>query len=211
MLGVGITGCVQLRRWGVPRTYIRDLLHIGAGIWVLGWPFWNQWLVPVWIAGCAALLVALAPRLARRLQAAASFQDSVSDRDEGWAGLIGYTVAFALFTAAGVHHRPFPAAAALWALCLGDGIGGAVGRRFGRHFFRVPGGKRKSLEGSVAVWVGAGAGAVFAGVYFGDPLSIGRALLLGLVAALAEALSPKAMDNVLVPLAVWLAAVATAV
>src|SRR5215813_3695427 len=150
MLGVGITGCVQLRRWGVPRTYIRDLLHIGAGIWVLGWPFWNQWLVPVWIAGCAALLVALAPRLARRLQAAASFQDSVSDRDEGWAGLIGYTVAFALLTAAGLHHRPFPAAASLWALCLGDGIGGGASIRApflpnSRRQAQEPGGLRGGL------------------------------------------------------------------
>jgi len=211
VLGVGIAGCVQLRRWGVPRTYIRDLLHIGAGIWVLGWPFWNQWLVPISIAACAALLVASAPHLAQRLSVAASFQDSVSDQDERWAGLVWYTVAFALLTAAGMRHQPFSAAAALWALCLGDGIGGAIGRRFGRRYFRIAGGKRKSLEGSAAVWVGSAAAAVLASAYFAEPLRIGRVLLLGLVAALAEALSPKAMDNILVPLTVWLAAVATAV
>lgn len=177
----------------------------------MGWPFWNQWFVPVSIAACAALLVAVVPHLASRLRVAASFQDSVSDRDERWAGLVWYTLAFALLTAAGLLHRPFPAAAALWALCLGDGIGGAVGRGLGRRFFRVPGGKRKSLEGSVAVWVGASAGVALAAAYFGEPLRLGRLMLLGVSAALAEALSPKAMDNVLVPLAVWLAAVATAV
>src|SRR5262249_58309568 len=163
MLGVGITGCVQLRRWGVPRTYIRDLLHIGAGFWVLGWPFWNQWLVRVGIAGCAALLVALAPGLARSLQAAASFQDSVSDRDEGWAGLIGYTVAFELFTAAGLHHRPFPAAAALWALCLGDGIGGGVGGGLRGRFFRLPGGEGEGRGGAPAGFAGGGPAAGVAG------------------------------------------------
>jgi len=205
-LGLGLAGCVQLRRWGVPTTYIRDLLHVGAGVWVLGWPFWHHWGTPVAITGGAALLIAMGPSLARRIPAAASFRDSVSDADERWVGLVLYTLAFAFFTAAGMCVERYSAAAALWALCLGDGVGGAVGRRLGRHSFSMPGGKRKSLEGSAAVALFAAAGVALAGTYFGEPVALGRAVVLGLVASFAEALSPRATDNLLVPLAVWLSA-----
>src|SRR5436190_1567558 len=81
---------------------------------------------------------------------------------------------------------------ALLALALGDGLGGAVGRRFGRHPLRVPFGKPKSWEGAAAVagfaalgawialrWYGAGAG----------PLAV---LGAGAIAGVAEALSPRA-------------------
>src|SRR5258707_8763730 len=152
-LGLGLAGCVQLRRWGVPTTYVRDLLHVGAGVWVLGWPFWHHWITPVAITAGAALLIAMGPSLARRIPAAASFRDSVSDADERWMGLVFYTLAFAFLTAAGMCLERYSAAAALWALCLGDGVGGAFGRRLGRHSFSVPGGKRKSLEGSAGGWV----------------------------------------------------------
>jgi dolichol kinase len=205
-LGLGLASCVQLRRGGLPTTYVRDLLHVAAGVWVLGWPFWHHWSAPVAITAGAVLLIAIGPILARRIPAAASFRNSVSDEDERWVGLVFYTLAFALFTAAGMCLDRYPAAAALWALCLGDGVGGAVGRRLGRRFFSVPGGKRKSLEGSAAVALCAAAGVALAGAYFGEPIALGRTVVLGLVASLAEALSPRATDNLFVPLAVWLSA-----
>jgi dolichol kinase len=121
-------------------------------------------------------------------------------------GLVFYTIAFALLTAAGMCLERYSAAAALWALCLGDGVGGAFGRRLGRHSFSVPGGKRKSLEGSAAVALFAAAGVALAGAYFGEPVALGRTVILGVLASFAEALSPRATDNLLVPLAVWLSA-----
>jgi dolichol kinase len=154
----------------------------------------------------AVLLIAMGPGLARRIPLLASFRDSVSEGDERWAGLVFYTLAFALFTAAGMRSQPYPAAAALWALCLGDGVGGAIGRKWGRHSFSVPGGKRKTLEGSAAVAVFAAAGVALAGAYFGEPVALARMAVLGLTASLAEALSPRATDNLLVPMAVWLIA-----
>lgn len=205
-LGLGLASCIQLRRCGVPTTYVRDLLHVGAGVWVLGWPFWHHWIAPVAITCGAALLIVIGPCLAQRLPAFASFRDSVSDADERWVGLVFYTAAFAVFTAVGVSLAPYPAAAALWALCLGDGVGGAVGRRWGRHSFSVPGGKRKSLEGSAAVGLFAAAGVALAGAYFGEPVGPGRMVVLGLVASFAEALAPRATDNLLVPLSIWLSA-----
>src|SRR5258707_7169787 len=149
-LGLGLAGCVQLRRWGVPTTYVRDLLHVGAGVWVLGWPFWHHWITPVAITAGAALLIAMGPSLARRIPAAASFRDSVSDADERWMGLVFYTLAFALLTAAGMCLERYSAAAALWALCLGDGVGGAFGSRLGRAALFLSGGEHAKPAGKAA-------------------------------------------------------------
>jgi phytol kinase len=96
-----------------------------------------------------------------------------------------------------------PAALGLVALSFGDGIGGAVGRRFGRHRYQVPGAKPKSLEGSLGVLLAACVGSVLVAQLFGHPLSAPVVLGLGLCAAVTEALAPRGSDNLLIPAAVW--------
>lgn len=200
VLALGLAACVGLHRAGVARTHVRDLLHVGAGVWVLGWPYWQKPLWPVAITAAAALGAVLLP-LWRPL---APLRRAVSDADERWLGIVFYTIAFAVATFAGLAGAPWPAAAALWALALGDGIGGAIGRRFGRHRFAVPGGKHKSIEGSAAVAVFAALGAFLLAHWFGvavSPLALG---IIGVAAALAEALAPRGADNLVVPAAVFL-------
>lgn len=209
VLTLGLLFCVLIHRLGVPNTYVRDLLHVGAGIWPLGWPFWHRAAVPISIALGATAGLLLVPTLAPRFRLLARLQQSVSGRDERWSGLVLYAASFAVMTWAGLRGNPFPAAAALFALALGDGIGGAIGRRFGRHFFNAPGGKRKSVEGSAAVAALSLVGAVLAAQYFRVQVSAVALVLLGLVAAIAEAASPQATDNALVPASVW--AVASAI
>ncbi|MGZ6059724.1 MAG: hypothetical protein ACXWLP_09720, partial [Myxococcaceae bacterium] len=75
-----------------------------------------------------------------------------------------------------------------------------------RHRFRVPWAKTKSIEGSAVVALFAALGTAMAGLLHGVPLTAGRVLGAGVAAALAEAIAPRATDNVLVPLAVWLVA-----
>ncbi|HEU5059168.1 MAG TPA: hypothetical protein VFU21_21695 [Kofleriaceae bacterium] len=205
VLGAGIAGAVVLRHLGLAATHVRDLLHVGAGIWVIGWRWWDGALIPLAIVSAVALVVADVPRLRRRHRAAARLHDAVTGGEERWGGLILYTISYAVFTAVGLVGDPVPAAAALLALSLGDGIGGAVGQRFGRHRFRAPGGKWKSLEGSAAVAVMAMAGAALASAWLGGSLGTARILCAGLVAATAEVAAPRGTDNVLVPASVWLA------
>ena len=78
-----------------------------------------------------------------------------------------------------------------------------VGKRYGRIRYRIPGAKRKSLEGSLAVAVAAGLGAHAIAPWLGVAVSGPTAIAAGVVAATAEAASPRATDNALVPLAVW--------
>jgi dolichol kinase len=195
VLAAGVAVCLIAHRAGLRATYIRDVIHVGAGVWVLGWPLWHAPLAPTLLAAAVATGTALAPRL----RATARLRASLADDDERWSGLTRYGLAYAALTAVGLYGPRLPAAGALLALSLGDGVGGAVGRRFGQHRYAAPGGKQKSLEGSMAVAVMAALGLVLAGAR-----APGLVASAAVVAAVAEALAPRATDNLVVPAAVWL-------
>jgi len=201
VLVVGLGGAVGLHRLGLARTYTRDLVHVGAGVWVVGWPRWHGTAIPIAIPVAAALATLLVPW--SRTGPLAGLRGALADGDERWTGIVLYTGSFAVFTTLALVDRPLPAGAALLALALGDGIGGAVGRRFGKHFYAAPGGKRKSLEGSVVVAIGAAAGVAIASWALRAPVGPGVIAVAAIVAALAEAIAPRATDNAVVPVAVW--------
>lgn len=206
VLAAGLGGALAIRALGLATTYVRDLLHIGAGVWVIGWPMWSGAGAPIAIVALVAAAVGAVPLVAGRISVAARFRDSVASGDERFGGLIAYTCSYLVLTVIGLTVAPFPAAAGLLALSLGDGIGGAVGRRFGRHHFRTPFGKQKSLEGSATVAMAATVGVAIAATLLGVGLDPLRLVALGVIAAAAEGIAPRGSDNVLVPAAVWTAA-----
>jgi len=205
VLVVGMAACVGLRRVGVPMTYVRDVLHVGAGVWPLGWGSWSGGVVPSAIAASGALALVAVPALAKRSSAARGVRDAISGEDERFGGVALYAVSAAAFTVIAMLWRAAaPAAAgALLALALGDGIGGAVGRRFGRRALRVPFGKPKSWEGAAAVTAFAALGVWIALRWYGAPTTPLIVAGAGVVAGLAEALAPRATDNLFVPAAVF--------
>ncbi|HYR56778.1 MAG TPA: hypothetical protein VEM39_11690 [Myxococcaceae bacterium] len=204
LLAIALLACIGLRTMGLATTYVRDLLHVGAGAWVFGWPFWHSGAAPIAITLGASLGLLVVQPLSTRFPLLAGFQRSVSDEDERFGGLTFYALSCAAMTWLAFHFHPFPAAAALLALALGDGIGGAIGRRFGLHFFAVPGGKSKSLEGSAVVAIAAALGGWIASAYFGAAVNPLAWIGIGLVASAAEALAPRGSDNLLLPGAVYL-------
>jgi dolichol kinase len=203
VLCLGIGGCILLAHLGVATTYVRDVLHIGTGVWVLGWPLWHRGVAPVSLTLAAVVAISLVPALARSSGWVRHFQHSVSNDSERFGGLVLYTVAYAGLTLSAFTLGPFPAAAGLLALSLGDGVGGAVGRRFGRYRFQVPGAKAKSVEGSLTVLVFAGLGVLIAALRFGLEISFLDVAGLSVGAAAAEAVAPRGSDNILVPALVW--------
>ncbi len=203
VLAVGLGTCVMLRGLGLATTYVRDLLHVGAGVWIFGWPYWDGALVPAALTLAAMLAVIAVPLVAPRLGLAARLRDAVSDGVELWDGLIVYVAAYVALTTLGLTGARFPAAAGLFALALGDGLGGAIGRRFGRHRYQAPWGKTKSVEGSVAVAAAAAVGVGLAARLFGQPVDASTVVFLGVLAAIVEASAPRSTDNLLVPAAVW--------
>ena len=195
------------RRLGVSTTYVRDLLHVGASVWLLGWPHWNEALWPVAITAVVALTTALMPRLSRRLVIAAKLRAAVTNGEERWAGLTHYTFAYFFLTAVAFElDVKLAAGAALAALAWGDGLGGAFGRRFGRLRYRVPWAKEKTLEGTLAVVAAAAAAVWVWSRYLGEPLALWVVAGAGIAAAVFEAAAPRASDNLLVPggTAIWM-------
>lgn len=204
---VGSLVAVALARTrGLPATSARDALHVGAGVWVVSWPAWDGLAAPLAVVAVAVAVIGSMPMAATRVPGVNRILQSVVEGDERFLGLVLYTVSFAVMTGLGLAHRPFPAAAALLALALGDGLGGLVGRRFGRRSYSTRLGKRKTLLGSVAVAVFAAAGVLASAALFGVALGAWPVLLLSLVAAGTEGLAPRGSDNLAVPAAVWAAA-----
>jgi dolichol kinase len=203
VLGGGIAACVLASMLGLASTYVRDALHIGAGVWVLGWPYWHGGAIPIAIVCTVAVATFAMPFVAPHNRLAARIVRSVTSGDEHWTGLTHYTAMYATCTALALVGDPFPAGAALLALSLGDGIGGAVGRNFGRHRYQLPGAKMKSFEGSAVVLIAAAVGVAIAAPLFGREVGTLTMLALGAVAALTEAVAPRGTDNLLIPIAVW--------
>lgn len=199
----GLAVAAVLSRLGLSRSHVRDVLHVGAGVWPLGWPFWQGRAAPLAIVWLALLAMAAVPSLSSRLPWLHRLQAAVASGEESWSGLVLYTLAAAILTTVGLFQAPFAAAAALLALALGDGVGGAVGLAFGRHGYRAPGAKRKSVEGSATVALFSTLGVLLASRWFSVPVGLGLPALAGLVAALAEAVSPRATDNVILPACVY--------
>ncbi len=214
VLGGGVLFCVLTSSRGLKTTYVRDLLHIGTGLWVLGLPFWDRPAIPVAVTGAAFAAVLAVPRASGRYPAIGRFYRSVSNESETWAGIVLFVLSYALFTALGLCSPSLllPSACAMAALSLGDGPGGLVGSRFGKSGYRLPWAKRKTWLGSAAVALGTllAGGVVWAWFRFAAGMPPAGPFLpwLALAAAaacLAEAASPRSSDNLLLPAAVFLA------
>jgi len=210
ILGGGAFFCVFVKRKGLRTTYVRDLLHIGTGLWVFGLPFWEKAAAPVSIVSLAFAGVILVPLFRRCVPALDGFYGSVSDGEERWTGIVIYVFSFALFTSLGFFlHRLFAAACAMGSLAVGDGLGGLLGSGLGKRRYRLPWAKDKSYLGSLAVAAGSLAAILIVACWFrylADlPLVFewGHFLIGAALAALAEAISPRSSDNFFLPAALF--------
>ncbi len=210
VLGGGAAFCVFTYNKGLRTTYVRDLLHVGTGLWVFGLPFWQKSLAPLLIVYAALGTVLSLPLLKGLVPLFARFQSAVSDHEESWAGIEVYVFSFALFTTLGFAlDRLFAAACAMGCLAVGDGLGGLLGARFGTRKYKLPWSKEKSYLGSLAVAAGSFAAISLVACWFhflaDQPLDFAWAhyAATAVLASLAEAVSPRASDNLILPAAVF--------
>jgi phytol kinase len=162
---------------------VRKLAHAGAGIVAAFAPLalGTHWELLALCAGFALLLAASRPLgLLRSLHP-----------PERPAGDLVYPIA--IYLAFVLAHEAAAYVVAVLVLALGDSAAALVGRRYGRHRYRAVGTSR-SLEGSLALFAVAFAVAL-------APLGIVCALAVAAVAAVAEALAPPSVDNLVLPLA----------
>jgi phytol kinase len=196
------------RRLDVPQEWTRKLVHVGAGMWVFGvlalFDHWQLGVLPfaTFIAG---------NYLFYRYRLFGAL-----DTKESTPGTVYFAIAITLLfcllwrPAGPVDRAPFAVSGAL-ALTWGDALAALVGKRVGRHRYRIWGSER-SWEGSAAMFVASSVTMFLAltllpgSVLCPHASLIGatRALLAALfgagAATLAEAISPRGTDNLSVPL-----------
>src|SRR3954466_4540825 len=121
VLVAGVAACVGLRRGGgalthrragMPMTYVRDVWHVGAGLWPLGWSSWTGSAAPCAIAASGALALVAVPVLAGRSSVARAVRDAISGGDERFGGVALYAVSAAVFTAVAASSKAAAPAAA---------------------------------------------------------------------------------------------------
>jgi phytol kinase len=196
------------RMLGVPQELTRKLVHIGAGMWVLGvLALFDSWQIGVLPFATFILVNYLFYRY--RVFGA-------MDAAESPPGTVYFALAITLlfgllWRPAGPVDRAPVAVAGAMALTWGDALAALVGRHWGQHRYRL-GASGRSWEGS-AVMFAASAVAMFLALALlpgsslsrhAPPIDAGHALLAAVLgagaAALAEAASPRGTDNVSVPL-----------
>ncbi len=206
-------GLIALAEWlrraaGVRQEWTRKLVHIGAGMWVFGvLALFDTWQIGV--LPFATFIIGNYLFYRYRLFGAMDSQD-------GTPGTVYFAIALTLLFGllwrpqGPIDRAPFAVAGAM-ALTWGDALAALLGRRYGRHHYRIWDGER-SLEGSAAMFA-ASALVMFLALALlpgsalcanAAPIELGRALPAALLAAgaatLAEAISPHGTDNLSVPL-----------
>jgi phytol kinase len=196
------------RAFGAPQELTRKLVHIGAGMWVFAvLALFDTWQIGVLPFATFVLINYLFYRF--RLFSAMDAADSPP-------GTVYFALAITLLfsllwrPASPLDRAPIAVAGAM-ALTWGDALAALVGRRWGRHRYRL-GASGRSWEGSAVMFV-VSAAVIFLVLVllpgsalspYALPIGVSRALraaLLGAgVAALAEAASPRGTDNLSVPL-----------
>jgi hypothetical protein len=176
----------------------RNGLHVAAGLW--GW-LWLQapsygWAVALPITATAGLFIADWAQqrwvLMRWLAAAFAWEEG------GSHGTVLFPASLTLMSALFWQDKAI-GTAAIFALALGDGMADAVGRYWGRIRFQFPWTGIRTLTGSLACWFFCALGVFLGYLATNTPLSIWVAFAAGALGALVEAVSPRMLDNLLVP------------
>lgn len=182
----------------------RQLLHVGAGLVALffPWLFSNAW--PVLTAMGITLLTLCGLRLSGYLHR--RFADLLYAGGRRSPGDVYFFVAIALvFVLSGGDALSF--AIPVLILALADPAATLVGVRYGRHRFPIMGGE-KSVEGSLAFLAVAFLSTAAPLVLLGQPAAsevLVAAAIVAIATTLVEAMTPWALDNLFVPLAAHLA------
>jgi dolichol kinase len=206
-----VNGIFQKREL-LPTFITRKIIHIFAATLYL-----ICWLLFSGSDGITRYIAMLVP-LAFVIQFAAiglgmrkdeAFVNSMSrsgDPRELLGGTLHYAIVMLactiLFFNAGDNDNP-AALYILGALAGGDGLADIIGRRFGGARSFGVGGTRKTVAGSVAMFLGSAILIAVLAAIFGTGLNLGAILILSLIATVIEALTPKGLDNYTIAAAVF--------
>ncbi len=198
-----------IRRWrNYPTEFTRKLVHIGAGMWIwvilLLFDHWQFAIIPT-----ATFIIFNALFLRYHVFSAMDPKEGATPGTVYFA----FSCTLLLFIFHTGWEQGFPrgyeyyAMTGIMAMTWGDAFSAIIGKRFGKHSYRVLGSKthKRTLEGSLACFIFTFI-AVIITLAIMSSLTLSLILLGGLIAAivatLLEAISPQGSDNLTVPIAV---------
>lgn len=186
------------RRLGnYPPDLTRKIIHIGVGAWAL--PTALLFRSPWWAALCPGTFVIL-NAISYRFR----LMDVIEEEGEGSAGTVYFPLSFALLI---IVLWPLDGRAAcvagLYAMTFGDAAASILGRRFGRHPYRLIR-ARKSWEGTTAMFLFSTVFILLGTWPILESPAWGPSVAAGLTATMAEAPAGNGLDNLTVPISTGL-------
>ena len=185
------------------RDISRKITHICAGSVIIFLPlfhdgYWSQYLnVSVYVVW--ALLFLQKGFFAADDDQAIKTMTRTGDKRELLRGTFYFVIVGIICGT--VYYKQLPGVLAMAVLGWGDGLAPIVGMKLGKMKYKVL--SEKTFEGSLAFF----AGSVLAGMFFvwliiPEAFDLSTILIIALAATIVEGLSPKEVDNILIPLVV---------
>ncbi|MBX7214020.1 MAG: hypothetical protein K1X39_08435 [Thermoflexales bacterium] len=171
--------------------FTRKFVHIAVGMWAWGTAtlFQNKWMAIITPA-IFVVLNSVSYRYGLFL--------AMESRNKSNLGTIFFPIAFIVVLLLFWEHNKAFFVASLMPMTWGDAFAAIIGKRFGRHCYRLVGSTR-SVEGSLTMLLLSFVATAAALLVFGVAAWLPISLVVALAATVVEALSPYGLDNLLVP------------
>jgi phytol kinase len=191
-LALGIAeGLRRAFKW--PVEFTRKVVHISVGMWAWGTAalFTNKWLALI----CPASFIVLNYISYKR-----GLFLAMESNDKSNLGTVYFPIAFVALILILFDESKFAFALSLMPLTWGDSFAAIVGKRFGKHPYTVFGSQR-SIEGSAAMFIFSFFSTAIP-IYFHLLPALNWmpfAFVLAAFATAIEMVSPRGLDNILIP------------
>lgn len=193
--------------YGLPQDISRKITHIAAGSLVAFWALysdghWSQYLnISVYVLWI--ILLTMKGLFADENDDAVKTMTRTGDRRELLRGPLFFVLVGTLCGT--YYYKSFEGIMAMAALGWGDGIAPIIGTRYGKMKYKIL--SQKSVEGSASVFLASlAAGCFFVWLILPGSYDFTRIATLALIATVAEGISPKEVDNFIIPAAVIIGA-----
>lgn len=185
---------------GFPKDISRKIVHIAAGSWMIFWPLYDQsdWtkyfnITPALIW---TVLLLIKGTTASPDDKAVKTMTRTGDRNELLKGPLYFTMIMNIMGT--VYFFSPVALTSMGFLGWGDGLAPIFGKRYGKHKYKIL--VEKSFEGSIAFFFFGSIAALVFHFLFSYTINIQLILICAVVTTFIEAISPKDLDNILIPL-----------
>ena len=189
----------------------RKFIHIMIGNIVFIWWVFDSSYVMAFLAAAPfiPLLILASPHSSINRLKDSFIGDATGEGHD--FGLVYYAISWTLLAFLLFDHRMI-ASIAIVSMAYGDGMGGLIGKRFGRY--RILG--KKTIEGTLTVFSATAVSSLVVisfyqslsgwGLLFTPsvllPTAVLMSLFLGVVVAILELVTPGAVDNLVIPMGV---------